>query len=249
MKHVFAVDSAEKLRQYQQFVSEIQPELDDYIHFLSNEYAATDLPRAIVWTDSTTATSLISDIPIPAYTNEFRVVMCPEPDSWREVYLKQLDGLPESPARQALQDYYSSLSYHHVMQILGHELAHHSQWFLDEFSSDTSNGIWFEEGMAEYISRRYFLTEEEFNAEAHYNQQLVTMLNGVYGGHSLEDFGAATYEGDYASIFFEYWRSFLAVNRLVDAHGGNVRAVFAAYHHWARSGSGQTLSDWFQIRD
>ena len=236
-------------QQYQQFVAGIQPELDHYIQFLSEEYAVADLPRAIVWTDSATATSLISDIPIPAYTNEFRVVMCPELDSWRQIYLTQLDALPEGPARQALQDYYSNLSYHHVMQILGHELAHHSQWFLDEFSSDASNGIWFEEGMAEYISRRYFLTEEEFHAEAHYNRQLVTMLKETYGAHSLEDFGAATYEGDYASIFFEYWRSFLAVNRLVDACGGNVRAVFAAYHDWARSGSDQTLLDWFQICD
>lgn len=51
---------------------------------------------------------------------------------------------------------------HNVLQILGHEMAHHSDLFLDE-TYETE--MWFEEGMAEYISRRYFLTYEEYAAE------------------------------------------------------------------------------------
>lgn len=186
MKHLYAVETKEELQKYQEFVHEIEPRLREYIDFLKKEYEVIELPRAIVWASEEIATKIISDIPVPAYTNEFRVVMAPELETWSAIYLKQLDGLEE---KKEIQDYYTnSLSQNHVMQILGHELAHHSELFLEDFESYFSDGIWFEEGMVEYISRRYFLSEEEFHAEAKVNQQLVDLLKERYGKHSLEQF-------------------------------------------------------------
>ncbi len=139
--------------------------------------------------------------------------------------------------------YETAFSQNHILQILGHEFVHHSDLFLEDFASDRGTGIWFEEGMCEYISRKYFLTQLELESLAHINSLLVTQ----YGFFSLESFGEATYQEDYASIFVGYWRSYLAVQELVDRYSGDVLAVFREYHRWAQSGSPKTLAEWFHI--
>ena len=252
MKHIYAVETEKELIEYLKYVKSIEPKLNGYIDFLKREYEVVDLPKTIVWTSGEIATNYISNIPIPAYTNEHRVVMTPVLETWREIYLKQLDKLGDSQKIgndvNAICDYYrDALSENHMLQILGHELAHHSELFLEDFNSDYSDGIWFEEGMVEYISRQYFLTEEEFEAEVRVNRQLVDLLKERYGNHSLEQFGKSTYEGDYASIFFEYWRSFLAVKQIVEDYKGDIKAVFASYHRWNEECNGQTLLEWFDI--
>ena len=252
MKHIYAVETEKELIEYLKYVKSIEPKLNGYIDFLKREYEVVDLPKTIVWTSGEIATNYISNIPIPAYTNEHRVVMTPVLETWREIYLKQLDKLGDSQKIgndvNAICDYYrDALSENHMLQILGHELAHHSELFLEDFNSDYSDGIWFEEGMVEYISRQYFLTEEEFEAEVRVNRQLVDLLKERYGNHSLEQFGKSTYEGDYASIFFEYWRSFLAVKQIVEDYKGDIKAVFASYHRWNEECNGQTLLEWFDV--
>lgn len=244
MKFLYAVENGAELERYQRIAASFRRRLDDYIEFLKMEYQVRELPRAVLWTSRETATERISDIPVPAYTNEYRVVMTPERETWREIYLKQLDCIR---AADEIRRYYESeLTDAHILQILGHELAHHSALFLDDFD-DTEASIWFEEGMAEYISRRYFLSDAQFCREAEINRKLVELLTPRYGNHSLEEFGKETYRGNYASIFFEYWRSFLAVNEIVNAHGGDVMAVFSSYRKWYEEGSNMTLSEWFQI--
>ena len=248
MNHLYLVENEEELRRYQRFAAGIQPQLEEYIAFLKKEFAAAQLPSAIVWTGGSTATSQISSIPIPAYTNDFRIVMCPDLCTWKSLYLRQLDGLEENDAVGKIRHYYDSeMNQNHILQILGHELAHHCELFLDDFNTDLSDGIWFEEGMVEYISRRYFLSSAEFEAESEINQLLVELLTPCYGNHSLEEFGAATYAGNYASIFFEYWRSFLAVKTVIDMHHGDIQSVFRAYHEWNRAGTEKSLSQWFGI--
>lgn len=249
MNHIYAVETAEELFRYQEFVRKITPDLERYVCFLQEEFQVSELPRAIIWTNLNIATNLISDIPVPAYTNEFRVVMTPGVDTWRRIYLKQLDSVvgSEQSVRQIRNYYNNALSQNNVMQILGHELAHHSELFLDDFQIYGSNGIWFEEGMVEYISRRYFLTQAEFEAEAYINQQLVVLLRDQYGDHSLEEFGKSTYEGDFASIFFEYWRSFLTIKQIIENHDGDIHAVFRSYHKWNETASTKTLLEWFGV--
>lgn len=245
MEHIYAVEAADELARYQSLVQPMLPALGDYIRLLQEQYAVTALPRAVVWTSEKIATRLVSDIPLPGYTNEYRVVLCPDPAVWRGIYLRQLEPFAEGCRTDSdtaalcgrVHAYYTNeITQQHVLQILGHELAHHSKLFAEDFNAYGDSAIWFEEGMVEYISRRYFLTADAFDAEAAANRQLVTLFQRQYGHHSLEDFGRATYAGNYASIFYEYWRSFLAVQTLVEQHGGDVQAVFADYHEWGRSG-------------
>lgn len=245
MRWLYAVETEEALRSYQSFARRAGPRLEEYIRFLREEYAVEELPRAVVLTGREAATELLSSIPIPAYTNERRVMFCPEAAVWRDIWLGQLDGLAESAAVGEVRTYYeTAVNEDRLLSILGHELAHHSEWFLDDLEDGREAGVWFEEGMAEHIGRRYFLTAEAFDREARIDRLLVELLEDRYGGRPLEDFGAKTYEGDCAGIFFEYWRSFLAVETLVRRFGG-VKEVFRSYHAWDESGRTRTLEEWF----
>lgn len=247
MRHLYAVEGEAQLRAYQASVSLLQPRLEEYLHFLRTRYEVRSLPRAIVWTSAEAATSLLGSIPVPAYTNDYRVVLTADLSAWRDIYLRQLEGLPDAPETREIRAYYeTALNENHLLAILGHELAHHSELFLDGFDSGREAGVWFEEGMVEYIGRQYFLTEEEFDREARINRLLAALLESRYGGHSLENFGAKTYAGDYASIFFEYWRSFLAVERLTVLFG-SVKAVFQSYREWCKNPGGRTLAEWFGL--
>lgn len=249
MKHIFAVEDAAQLSAYQASARRFQPRLEAYLQFLAEEYQVRELPRAIVWTSMEAATRLLSDIPVPAYTNDYRVMFCPEADVWREIWLHQLDGVAECAAAAEIRAYYeTALNDDCLLSILGHELAHHCPWFPDFDDEEAREaGIWFEEGMVEYIGRRYFLTDAEFEAEARVNRLLTELLEPRYGSRSLEDFGAATYEGgDYAGIFFNYWRSFLAVEALVGRLGG-VQAVFDAYRRWCAGDREKPLAEWFEL--
>lgn len=243
-RNIFAVQSAEELTAYQSYLQIIRPKLEKYLSHLKDTYSVHSLPRSVVWTNAETATHLISDIPVPAYTNEYRTVFCPDPDTWRGIYLRQLDEVPND---EVCRYYENRLSENHILQILGHEFVHHSDLFPDGFDTEYDSGIWFEEGMCEYISRKFFLTDKEFEDEAHINTLLVEMFRERYGNHSLEDFGAATYAGDYASIFYEYWRSFLAVKEIVERFDGDVPAVFREYQRWYQNHDEKTLSEWFDV--
>lgn len=243
MEHLFAVRNGEELARYQAFLREEAPRLEAYVRFLEGEYTVEELPRAVVWTSLDAATRLVSDIPVPAYTNAFRVVFTPDLDAWRSVYLRQLEGLPESGAAAEVRAYYASdLSRNNVLQILGHELAHHIALFPDDFEEYPSPSTWFEEGMAEYISRKWFLTDGEFAAEERANRQLVELLRSRYGARPLETFGARLEDGGYAGLFFDYWRAFLAVRRAVENCGG-VREAFVACRRWYAEGAAGTLAE------
>lgn len=243
MKHIYAVSNTEDLQRYHAFACAIQPRLDAYLDHLKKTYQVTDLPRCILWTDLETATRLISDIPVPAYTNDYRTVFCPDLDAWRSIYLHQLDDADSESVRRY---YETRLTENHILQILGHEFVHHSGWFSED-DSDRESGIWFEEGMCEYISRKFFLTDPEFEESVLINQQLTELMRERRTERSLEAFGAAAYREDYAGIFWGYWRSFLAVKHLVDSRGGNVIAVLKEYRIWQEADSPTPLAQWFHL--
>lgn len=138
MKHIYAVSDRKQLDNLQAFVLSIEPRFSDYLAYLKEAFQVSDLPRCILWTDLETATQLISNIPLPAYTNDYRTVFCPDLSVWREIYLRQLDHA-EIPA---VRNYYTNqLTRNHVLQILGHEFVHHSELFLDGFDSNYESGI------------------------------------------------------------------------------------------------------------
>ncbi|HEL1565174.1 TPA: elongation factor Tu [Streptococcus suis] len=239
----YLVANDDELTAYQAFLERHQQGLNDYIAFLRDRYVVQDLPQVMILANRRSATEIIRQSPVPAYTNDIRMVMTPDLAVWKKIYQHQLDSYENSPDLQTLSAHYKGLSENHLLQIIGHELAHWSDLFLDDFADYDAN-IWFEEGMVEYISRQYFLTEEEFAQERFCNQLLVDLFQEKHGWHSLDAFGKSTYEGDYASIFYEYWRSFLTIDQLVEKVG-SVQALFETYHKWAQSDQSISLLNWF----
>lgn len=159
----YLVASQEELKNYQDFYQKHQSQLADFEVFLRTHYALEELPQMLVFSNLVGATSIVRDITIPAYANDTRLVITPEIDSWKQIYLAQLDDYPNEDT-SAIKVHYSRLSENHLLQIIGHELAHWSELFEDDFD-DYHSFIWFEEGMVEYLSRQYFLTADEFQAE------------------------------------------------------------------------------------
>lgn len=245
MKYLYAVESEEELREYQQISGRLIPRFEGFLEKLKSRWKVKTLPCAVLWTSAENATSILSSIPVPAYTNERRTVFSPRLEEWKQIYLKQLTGCPD--AEQIASYYREELTENHLLQILGHEMVHHSALFLEGFDADRSSGIWFEEGMCEYISRRYFLSPAQFEREAQVNEWLVQRLCSRYGAYPLEKFGADTYSEDLAGIFYWYWRSFLAVNRLVEAAGGDPMQVFRSYRQWGAFGAKEPLEGWFGL--
>jgi hypothetical protein len=243
VENLYLVKDETQLAAFRDFVAKNSAKLQDYLTFLKDEFAVYDLPQAIIWSDFDSATQFIREIPVPAYTNDRRMVMTPELTVWKDLYLLQLENYETSHQTRAIESHYKSLSGNSLLQIVGHELAHWSEHFLDDFDGYGAY-IWFEEGMAEYISRKYFFTDEEFRVEKACNQSLVKLFQKKHGWHSLNDFGTSTYQGNYASIFYEYWRSFLTVDKLVE-NLGSVQAVFNSYHRWANTDKTLPLLDWF----
>lgn len=237
----YLVTGQKELQNYQEFYQNHQPKLVDFQAFLRKYYALEELPQILVLSNFVGGTSVVRDIAIPAYTNDKRMVMTPEKDVWKTIYLAQLEEYP-SEDTITIKEYYNSLSENNVLQIIGHELVHWSELFEDDFE-DYQSSIWFEEGMAEYISRKYFLTEMEFQEEKECNQTLVSLFQAKYGWHSLNDFGKVTYNSNYASIFYEYWRSFLTIDQLV-SNLGSEKEVFSVYHQWLETKYSKPLLEW-----
>ncbi|HFI0255581.1 TPA: elongation factor Tu [Streptococcus suis] len=241
MKDLFLVSDEKQLADYTDFVERHRTVLKNYLVYLQTHFQVEDLPDVIVWSDKEAATRFVRDCPIPAYTNDIRMVMTPDLKVWKDIYLKQIENYSTEDTQEIVAHYHS-LSDNHLLQIIGHELAHQSEQFLD-YEEET---MWFEEGMVEYISRSYFLTKEEFDREKQINQQLVHLFQTKNGHHPLSQFGQATYQEDYASMFYEYWRSFLAIDYLVEKFG-TAEAVFAEYHRWNNENRPVDLLTWFGI--
>lgn len=240
MDYVYAVTTAEEFTAYQSYADNIHSKLRSYLFFLEKEYHVHQLPKCIVFAGAETASHRISTIPLPGYTNEHRTVFCPDASVWKTIYLKQLEGAEPPEIRR----YYETLGENNILQILGHEFVHHSDLFIDEAYE---RARWFEEGMCEYISRKYFLTDTEFAAEARINAALVTRYEEHFGKQALEEFSADTYSGSYEDIFFFYWKSFLAVNRIISEHNGDILAVFRSYSDWFNSSTLLLLTEWFKV--
>ena len=92
MKNLYLVADENKLRDLKEYTQQILPLFEKYLLYLKDNYQVTDIPHAIVWTDYETATNVISDIPVPAYTNDYRTVMVPDIEVWKNLYLKQLNA-------------------------------------------------------------------------------------------------------------------------------------------------------------
>lgn len=246
MKQIYAFENKSDYEKYQTITQEFSERLKEYQEILENEYELKDLPKGILWTSEELATDTFSNIPIPAYTNEDLIYMSPDPESWRRIFIEQLDGknLPH------IQRFYEEYTEDEMFIILAHELTHHSDLFLDEFEDERGEGIWFEEGMCFYLPRKIILSEKELSDITRVESELVEVFKTEYGNHSLEEFGHSTYQGSIPSIMFDYWRSYLAVKYLVETIAHNdIKTVFNEYHKWDQEGRTMSLSEYFNIDD
>lgn len=244
MKQIFAFENKGEYEKYQDITSKFIKKLNEYQEILETDFELKDLPKGVLWTTEELATTVFSNIPIPAYTNKNLIYMSPDIETWRNLFVKQLDGkdLPN------IERFYKNYSDNQIFIILAHELTHHSDLFLDEFDDESDDGIWFEEGMCFYLPRRILLSEKEFKEITDAETSLVEVFKDKYGNHSIEDFGSSSYQGSLSSIMFDYWRSYLAVKYLVEDRANNdVKLVFDEYHKWDKEGRKVTLTEYFEL--
>lgn len=245
MKQIFAFETKEEYEKYQELIGKFTKKLNEYQLILEKHFELKDKPKGIVWTSEELATNVFSDVPIPAFTNKDIIYFSPDLSNWKNLFIKQLEG-EEQPE---IKSFYENMSEKQLFTIVGHELTHHSDLFVDEFDDDREDGIWFEEGMCDYISRKYILNQEEFNNITNIELQLVALFKDKYGNHSLDAFGSASYEGSLTSIMFDYWRSFLAIKYLVEEKANNdIKLIFNEYHNWHNEGRRKSLIEHFEIQ-
>ncbi|QDP41487.1 hypothetical protein [Radiobacillus deserti] len=244
MKQIFAFETKEEYEEHEGLIKRLNEKLKVYQAELEANYKLIDKPKAIVWTSVELATTVFSNLPLPAFTNRDTIYISPELFKWRELFLKQLEGKNHAK----VEAFYKNMSENQLLTIVGHELTHHSDLFVDEFDADREDSIWFEEGMCDYLSRKRILNDQEFKDVTAVERELVDMFHGKYGNHSLDDFGEASYQGSLSSILFNYWRSFLVVTYLVEERANNnIHQVFSEYHKWHENGRKQPLTKYFEV--
>lgn len=251
MKQIYAFESIPDYEKYKDEIDLLNKKLKTYKELLINQFELIELPKSIVWTSSKNATTVFSQVPVPAYTNRETIYMSPSVSEWKAFYLSQLDGeeLEHNDEIQYIKNYFQSLTIDDVFCILAHELTHHIELFPDEFEEVRDNSIWFEEGMCEYLSQRMTLSEHRYNELRKNENLLIKLFKPKYGGFSLNDFGAGSYnQTSLASIMLNYWRSSAAVHYLVECcYEGDVMKVFSKYEEWHENGRQQPLTEYFGV--
>lgn len=246
MRYIFSLENAEDYDTYHTISEQFKEKLSAYQSVLQTKYKLVDLPKAIVWTTPELATSVFSSVPIPAFTSKNIIYMTPDLSAWKALFIEQLEG-QDHPEIKA---FYEQITINQVLAIAGHELTHHSDLFLDEFEDDREDGIWFEEGMCDYLSRKHLLEEREFERISDIEYKLIGLFKDKYGDHTLEVFGSSSYGGSLTSIMYDYWRSGFTVKYLVEKKFQNDEMkVFEEYHKWDREGRKVTLLKYFGVEE
>lgn len=244
MRNIYAFEGQADYMKYEKIIETFSAKLEKYQKIMVENFELIDIPKGIIWTTEELATTVFSDVPIPAYTNKDFIYISPDLSSWRKLFIKQLDGRKNAK----VESFYENMSENHLFTIVAHELTHHLDLFLDEFDDERQDGIWFEEGMCDYLSRKMTLDEAEFQAITEVELELVAMFKGEYGNHSLDEFGSHSYQGSLTSIMFDYWRSFLSVKYLVEVRANNdIKQIFNEYHKWYKEGRKVPLTEYFEL--
>lgn len=244
IKQVFAFEDIHNIDIYKSITERVLNKIEPYLKMLEKEYSLNTYPNTIVWTSRDIATTVFSDVPIPAYTNERFICITPDLQSWKSLYLDINNGIQ---SKQVI-DYFNNLSESFLLQLLGHEITHHLDLFLDEFDDNRSTGIWFEEGMCEYLSKKYLLNNIEYNNTYQVELDYINYYKNEFGNDSIELFGSDSYSNSMNRIMYDYYRSSHIVELLVEKiGGGNPHKVFDLYKTWDDEGRKVTLSEYFNI--
>jgi len=244
MRNIYAFESQEDYIKYKDIIERFIGKIEKYQKVMVEDFELITPPKGIVWTTEELATTVFSDISIPAYTNKDIIYVSPDLSNWRKFFITQLDG-HKNPK---IERFYKSMSENQLFTIVAHELTHHSDLFLDEFDDEIEDSIWFEEGMCDYLSRKITLDESEFKEITEVELELVEMFKGEYGKHSLDEFGSNSYRGNLTSIMFNYWRSYLSIKYLIEVRAKNdIKQIFNEYHNWDKEGRKVPLTEYFEL--
>ncbi len=253
IKQIFAFETKVEYERYEYDIRQLMEKFKQYEMFLKDNFQLIHIPKSIVWTSSELATTVFSNIPVPAFTKQHTIYMTPSVEEWRAFYLSQLENevLSEGANIEEIQQYFGSITIDHVFCILAHELTHHIELFPDEFDDDRTDGIWFEEGMCEYLSQKYTLTQEQFEELRANDNKMIAIFKPQYGQLPIEQFGVGSYKHhSLAAIMLNYWRSAAAIQYLVeDRFHGDVKAVFEKFHELHTNGRKEKLTDYFGMND
>lgn len=227
-------------------------DLTNYLIFLEKDFGVVAPSIAIIWSNKEVACNYIRECPLPAYTNDERIVFTPSLEIWKKLYLKQLEIYAPQEDKdckileQIKQFYDQNLSQIDLKQIFYHELAHHSDWFVDVLDEKLHDSFWFEEGMVEYISRYYLYSPENYQKNRKINQMILNLYKKYFPLPSLEEFGDDSYLQEFGHIFATYWHAYLTCDALVERFG-SFKAVMESYQSWTQQTKVKTLSEWFDV--
>lgn len=253
MKQILAFESIEEYSVYQNDIKQLNLKWETYKELLMKSFKLIETPKTIVWTSSKNATTVFSKVPVPAFTNRDIIFMSPNVQEWREFYLSQLIGeeISDKVQEQEIKNYFNSITIDHVFCILAHELTHHIELFPDEFEVERFESIWFEEGMCEYLSQKFTLSDRQLADLRAIEQKMIQLFKGKYGQFPLDNFGSGSYENaPLAAIMLNYWRSSSAITYLVEErYNGDVMKVFHLYHEWDEKGRKLPLAEFFGVND
>ncbi len=244
MKHIYAFEQPDEGQEYKERIEGFQDRLSEFQQLLEMKFELNDIPKGYVWTSEDLATSFFSNLPIPAFTRKDLVYITPDLDAWRNFFLKVYSDIKD----ESVIHYYQHLNEDIILTIAGHELVHHLDLFVDEFEEEHLESIWFEEGMCDYLSRRYLLSNAAFEEISSVELAAVNYYKAQFGNTSIDEFGTSTYEKPITNIMFEYKRSFLTIKFLVEERaGGDPLVLFSEYHNWHDQGRKKPLADYFQV--
>ncbi|WP_298471407.1 hypothetical protein [uncultured Psychrobacillus sp.] len=245
MKHIYAFETPYEAVKYLEIIESFKVKLNEFKALLEKEYELNDSPRGFIWTPGDIATSVFSDVPIPAYTNRHLVYMTPDIMEWRNFFMN-IYGNVEN---EVIKDFYRNFKEEDILTIAGHEMVHHIDLFPDEFDEERES-IWFEEGMCDYIARKNLMTPESFETITKVESAVVAYFNEKFVSRSIDQFGTDSYSYDITSIMFDYCRSFLTIQYLVEEQANNnPLEVFKQYNQWHEAGRKEPLSTYFNVEN
>ncbi|WP_342567934.1 hypothetical protein MKY09_06830 [Psychrobacillus sp. FSL K6-4046] len=245
MKHIYAFETPYEAVKYLEVIESFKVKLNEFKALLEKEYELNDSPRGFIWTPGDIATSVFSDVPIPAYTNRHLVYMTPDIMEWRIFFMNIYENVED----EFIKDFYRNFKEEDILTIAGHEMVHHIDLFPDEFDEERES-IWFEEGMCDYIARKNLMTPESFETITKVESAVVAYFNEQFGSRSIDQFGTDSYSNDITSIMFDYCRSFLTIQYLVEEQANNnPLEVFKRYNQWHEAGRKEPLSTYFNVEN
>ncbi|WP_440894824.1 hypothetical protein ACS127_09610 [Amphibacillus sp. Q70] len=212
MKYIYAFETKQEYSEYEDVISQLIPEINQYKAILEEKYELKELPNGFVWTTPYIASHIFSNIKLPAYTRNEAIYLSPDKTKWLDIFHEQQGDY----AMEWVDEYYKNNMFSQLREIACHELTHHIDLFPGTFDDYADSDIWFEEGMAFYIPRKNLLSTAEMEEITKIERTIAKQLNEKYGNHSVFDFGEETYEGSIDSIMFDYFRSYLIIKFIVE---------------------------------